>query len=691
MSINPSVIAATEARFAARHELRNQTLEKIRTKPLREVDSPERVLKRFHRLELNKTALLGREGFNAPVEADGLGMERVLGANDLMGIAFLELGMFVSRTVGRIRINTEGGLTNGYGTGFLVSPRLLLTNNHVLGTAHSSKFAFVEFNYQEGIFGKRPAAVTFQLDPQSFFVTDEQLDYTLVAVRERSTGSDQPLSCFGWNRLIEQQGKAILGEFLNVIQHPNGELKQLALRENQLIDLLPDFVHYKTDTAPGSSGSPVFNDQWEVVALHHSGVPEKDAAGNYLTRDGQLWRPIMGEHRLAWKANEGVRISRIVEHLKNQSLSGIQNKLRDQLLNSAPATELVTLRSEVEQASASVKTTTDGTATWTIPLTVSINLGTAKVGDKTSTPQVITRDTGAEAPTIIIKSNDSPELARALEEARRSTSRIYYDEQDNSDADTYYSSLQTDADPQQLYRALSNLVKSTHTKKPTYKPSVELYPWIDRHPDLKIRSVYSGQVYDAEELIRIDFEVQKQRQMRFQEILSREADLSTEQVQEQLDLLEASLPYNCEHVVPQSWFSKNEPMRGDLHHLFACESDCNSFRGNIPYYDFEMGDEATRTNCGRREGNKFEPEHGLGAVARATMYFLLRYPGSINNIRNEFEKNRLPILLKWHQNDPVGEYERHRNMTIYARQGNRNPLIDHPKWATNIDFALGLG
>ena len=52
------------------------------------------------------------------------------------------------------------------------------------------------------------------------------------------------------------------------------------------------------------------------------------------------------------------------------------------------------------------------------------------------------------------------------------------------------------------------------------------------------------------------------------------------------DLLEASAPYNCEHVVPQSWFSKKEPMRGDLHHLFACESRCNSFRGNHAYFDF---------------------------------------------------------------------------------------------------------
>jgi endonuclease I len=48
----------------------------------------------------------------------------------------------------------------------------------------------------------------------------------------------------------------------------------------------------------------------------------------------------------------------------------------------------------------------------------------------------------------------------------------------------------------------------------------------------------------------------------------------------------AELRFNCEHVVPQSWYAKAEPMRGDLHHLFACEPRCNSFRSNIPYFDF---------------------------------------------------------------------------------------------------------
>jgi endonuclease I len=85
--------------------------------------------------------------------------------------------------------------------------------------------------------------------------------------------------------------------------------------------------------------------------------------------------------------------------------------------------------------------------------------------------------------------------------------------------------------------------------------------------------------------------------------------------------LEAALPFNCEHVVPQSWFRRREPMRGDLHHLFACEARCNSFRGNTPFGEFADFPEPTATGpalevvrgeCGKSEANGFEPVHGKG-------------------------------------------------------------------------------
>jgi endonuclease I len=133
-------------------------------------------------------------------------------------------------------------------------------------------------------------------------------------------------------------------------------------------------------------------------------------------------------------------------------------------------------------------------------------------------------------------------------------------------------------------------------------------------------------------------------------------------------------------------------MRGDVHHLFACQSACNSFRGNRPYFDFVDFGEAVRDDCGKWLAEQgYEPRHGKGAVARATLYFLLRYPREINRVSNEYEEDRIALLVEWHKAEDVTEYERHRNAAIFEKQGNRNPLIDHPDWAEEIAFTRGLG
>ena len=73
------------------------------------------------------------------------------------------------------------------------------------------------------------------------------------------------------------------------------------------------------------------NDQWNVVALHHSGVPKKDDKGNVLTHDGSIWTPDMGDDAINWISNEGIRISAIIEQLKKVE-TGITGKSKD-LLN----------------------------------------------------------------------------------------------------------------------------------------------------------------------------------------------------------------------------------------------------------------------------------------------------------------------------------------------------------------------
>ncbi|HEY3146402.1 MAG TPA: serine protease, partial [Dongiaceae bacterium] len=280
----------------------------------------------------------------------------------------------VARTVGRVHIRNPDGQLIGYGTGSLVSPRLLITNNHVLENAAIAGASRVEFNFQEGPDGRLLSSFFVNFDSAAFFVTDKALDFSIVAL----TGDLRSVAKFGWNGLSTAEGKLIVGEYVTIIQHPSGERKQIALRENQVVDMLPNFAHYRTDTSPGSSGSPVFNDQWEMVALHHSGIPKKDSQGRILAKDGSVWNAGMGENAINWIANEGVRVSKILEHLKGLSLSGTQAALRKQLLDSEKG--WIGSRSGTELVAAESLEGEPGTRGWTLPLQLSIDVGESAAG-----------------------------------------------------------------------------------------------------------------------------------------------------------------------------------------------------------------------------------------------------------------------------------------------------------------------
>ena len=137
-----------------------------------------------------------------------------------------------------------------------------------------------------------------------------------MAVAPTSQSGGRELTEWGWLPLSGEPGKADPGEYLTIIQHPGGQTKQVCVRENKLLKYAGDFVWYLTDTTAGSSGSPAFNRFWQVIALHHSGVPKKNSQGRVLTKDGKVWDPSMDESLIDWIANEGARVSAIVADLK---------------------------------------------------------------------------------------------------------------------------------------------------------------------------------------------------------------------------------------------------------------------------------------------------------------------------------------------------------------------------------------
>lgn len=292
------------------------------------------------------------------------GAEKVWGKTiDFVDYVFLERGMRAGRAVARVA--TPDG--QGIGTGFMISPRLFMTNNHVLPDANAARSFVIEFEFERDARGARKPVTRFALAPQLCFVTnhEDDLDYTVVAVGERLSGAGELLG-YGHLPISGARDKHALGDHVNIIQHPDARLKEAVLRENQLVARAKTALHYVADTEPGSSGSPVFNVMWDVVALHHWGGPHRDLVDD-------AGRP------LAKTVNEGIRISAIVGDL-NTRKTGLAHQARE-LVNEALTLglepEAAPVHSPVEppRDGASAQVGADGVATWTIPLRVSIQLG----------------------------------------------------------------------------------------------------------------------------------------------------------------------------------------------------------------------------------------------------------------------------------------------------------------------------
>lgn len=233
---------------------------------------------------------------------------KIVGTEDFLAVGYLAAGVRAARAVGRVVIREDGQIA-GFGTGSLVSPSLLLTNHHVLPSADVAEGSQVEFSFEDGVDGQPLTPVTVGLDPGRFFIANEDLDFALVAMG----AAPDELADFGFNRLHEDQGDAAVGRFVTIVQHPRGEKKQIALRENRIVDVLDSFLHYEADTEPGSSGSPVFDDGWEVVALHHASVRAPDHA------------------ELGGFVNEGIRVSSLRSYVTGETFSAEQRALVDEL------------------------------------------------------------------------------------------------------------------------------------------------------------------------------------------------------------------------------------------------------------------------------------------------------------------------------------------------------------------------
>jgi S1-C subfamily serine protease len=233
-----------------------------------------------------------RESFTA----DGK-FEKVFGADSYVTFEWYQTGIDRCRAVACVR--KEMG--EGFGTGFLVKGAdlhpslgeefLLLTNSHVI-----SDDAQVQ-----GALRPDEAYISFEALGLNDYLVKEviwtspptELDATLIRLDRPVTGV-QPYPVAP--RLPMADGK----QRIYVVGHPKGGKLSFSLHDNLLLDHQAPRIHYRTPTEGGSSGSPVFNQQWRLVGIHHLGNSQMPKL------NGQIG---------TYEANEGIWITSIKEAL----------------------------------------------------------------------------------------------------------------------------------------------------------------------------------------------------------------------------------------------------------------------------------------------------------------------------------------------------------------------------------------
>jgi endonuclease G, mitochondrial len=238
--------------------------------------------------------------------------EKIIGTDDMVDIGFLADGLAVARSVALIRVpRFVGGkqvLAGGIpwvasGTAWLIAPGLAITNHHVVNARldvepdaaaadlrRQALGSSLHFDVDVPQAGGTPVAVTGLVawSPRS------QLDYALLMVD--APAERPPLRIASDRVTVDETSRP----GVNIIQHPRGEHKRVAFRNNLVSGADAEDLRYFTDTDAGSSGSPVCDDQWRVVALHRGALRVTDV--QYLGRDTAF-------------VNTGTQIQAVLEHI----------------------------------------------------------------------------------------------------------------------------------------------------------------------------------------------------------------------------------------------------------------------------------------------------------------------------------------------------------------------------------------
>ncbi|WP_312305836.1 S8 family serine peptidase [Chryseobacterium sp.] len=267
-----------------------------------------------------------------------LGIEKIIGGNDLVDIVNLSKILQISQSVCRILYNNQP-----LGSGFLINGNILMTNNHVISSKEDCENIKAEFFYEIDEEGRILNPVQFRPEPETFFFTSDiqqkpedefsGLDFTMVALEELNV-KGKKITDIPSLEIDGNAGKITKGGTCIIIQHPNGQPKKTSLNNNSFFSETQDLIMYETDSLSGTSGAPVIAlDTCEIVALHQTGVPKMDENKRPLTKSGAVATLDTPDDEIEWVANAGIRISRILELLQKKNFDDpAQNLKKNEIL-----------------------------------------------------------------------------------------------------------------------------------------------------------------------------------------------------------------------------------------------------------------------------------------------------------------------------------------------------------------------
>jgi S1-C subfamily serine protease len=228
-------------------------------------------------LPLLRTRLQDLEGFNFEVmSAEPISQEFLLKQADSLerqfGGQFLSFrtycdGVSRGRSVARIGPSAEEHV----GTGFLIEggdldkrlagQRLMLTCDHVISNTNVNSLnpgrAIITFRAEDNSIQK------FGVESVLWSSPEGDLDVSILRL-DGDTGK-LPVVPWAQHPLGEEEQRVL------IFGHAVGGALSFSLGDNRLVDRNERFLQYRAPTVSGSSGSPVFNLDWELVAVHHRG------------------------------------------------------------------------------------------------------------------------------------------------------------------------------------------------------------------------------------------------------------------------------------------------------------------------------------------------------------------------------------------------------------------------------------